>query len=67
MNWYLLTRRDIAAILLVIALLAVMLFVYVVFPNLNWSLNSNQGFGPGWECTNPGMGDSVCVKKPAAR
>jgi hypothetical protein len=67
MNWYLLTRRDIAAILLVSALLAGMFFLYVVFPNLNWSSISNQGFGPGWECSNPGMGDSVCIKKPPAK
>jgi hypothetical protein len=66
MNWYLLTRRDIAAILLVIALLGGMLIVHVVFPNLG-SPYSNQGFGPGWECTNPGMGDSVCIKKPQVK
>jgi hypothetical protein len=67
MNWYLLTCRDIAAILLVSALFAGMFFVYVAFPNLNWSSNSNQGFGPGWECSNRGMGESVCIKKPPAK
>jgi hypothetical protein len=66
MNWYFLRRGDIAAILLVITLLGAMFIVQVVFPNLG-SPDSNQGFGPGWECTNPGMGNSVCIKKPQAK
>jgi hypothetical protein len=66
MNWYFLRRGDIAAILLVITLLGAMFIVHVVFPNLG-SPYSNQGFGPGWECTNPGMGNSVCIKNPQAK
>jgi hypothetical protein len=64
MNWYPLTRRDIAAILLMVAIAGGLLFIHVVVPNL---FNPDQTFGPGWECANPGEGDSVCIKKPAAK
>jgi hypothetical protein len=23
----------------------------------------NQGFGPDWDCSNPGRGESICVKR----
>jgi hypothetical protein len=62
MSWYLLTRRDIAAILLLFGIVGALFFVYVAVPNVGWS-NSNRGFGPNWECTNPGYGQSVCIKK----
>ncbi len=64
MNWYLLTRKDIAAILLMVVIAGGLLFIYVVVPGL---FNPNQNFGPGWECTNPGQGESVCIKKPATK
>jgi len=59
-NLYLMTRKDIAAILLLIAVAGGLLFVHVVAPKLG---SSNSGFGPNWECTNPGEGESVCIKK----
>jgi len=61
MDWYLLKRKDIAAILLVVGIVAALFVVYVAIPNIEWS-NSNRGFGPDWECTNPGYG-KVCIKK----
>jgi hypothetical protein len=64
MNWSLLTGRDIAAIILAAALLGAVLIASVEFPNL---FRSNGGFGPDWECTNPGHGEPICVKKNPAR
>ena len=64
MNWYPLTRIDIAAILLMVAIAGGLLFVHVAVPNL---FNPDQTFSPGWECTNPGEGDFVCIKKPGAK
>ena len=63
-NCSLLTRRDIAAILFVVAIVGGLLFVHVVVPNLG---RSNQGFGPDWDCTNPGEGNSICIKKPPVK
>jgi len=59
-NLYLMTRKDIAAILLLVAVAGGWLFVHVAAPKLSLS---NSGFGPNWECTNPGEGESVCIKK----
>jgi hypothetical protein len=63
MYWRLrtLTRRDISGILLAIVLLAALAFLFVVFPNLGQQ--TNEGFGPEWDCTNPGQGGPICVKK----
>jgi hypothetical protein len=60
MNWRLLTRGDIAAIVLLLALLAFLFF------SLTGKQRSNLGFGPEWECTYPG-GEPVCVKKRPAK
>jgi hypothetical protein len=65
MNGFLLKRKDIAAILFAVAIVGGLFVVYVAVPSLGWS-NSNRGFGPGWECTNPGDGESICIKKPPA-
>jgi len=62
MNWYLLKRKDIAAILFAVVIVGGLFVVYVAVPSLGWS-NSNRGFDPSWECTNPGDGDSVCIKR----
>jgi hypothetical protein len=49
------------------AILAVVVVAVVKFPNFAYNFGStgNWGFGPDWECSYPGKGDPVCVKKPA--
>jgi hypothetical protein len=64
MNLYLLTRRDITAIFLAVAIICGLLFVYVALPDLGLGWSS-QGFDPNWECSNPGHGESICIKRPA--
>jgi hypothetical protein len=63
MNWPLLTLRDIGGIALLIALLAAVLFASVVGPRIN--AKTNYGFGPEWDCSAPGKGGPVCVKRAA--
>jgi hypothetical protein len=58
-RWHALERRDVMAILLLAVFLAAAAASYVGF-------TGNGGFGPDWDCTNPGEGDAVCVKKPAS-
>jgi hypothetical protein len=59
-RWHALGRRDVAAILLLTVFLAVAAAAaaYVGFP-------ARGGLGPDWDCTYPGKGDPVCVKKPS--
>ena len=64
MNLYLLTRRDITAIFLAVAIICGLLFDCVALPDLGLGWSS-QGFGPNWECSNPGHGESICIKRPA--
>jgi hypothetical protein len=63
MYWRLRTLppRDIGGILLAIVLLAALALFFLLFPNL--SQQTNNGFGPEWDCTNPGQGGPVCIKK----
>jgi hypothetical protein len=50
--------REAAAIAAVIAVLAGFLaLTYLPFRS------PNAGFGPDWDCTNPGPGGLVCVKR----
>jgi hypothetical protein len=58
-RWHALQRGDVVIFLVAAFLIvaAVVFFEFHVFEN--W------GFGPDWECTNPGYGGPVCVKKPA--
>jgi hypothetical protein len=63
MNWPYLTREEIAGILLLIVVLAGVFFAWVILPNSG--LMTNWGFGPEWECSNPGKGGPVCVKRLA--
>ena len=58
-RWHALRRGDVAAIFLLAAFLIVAAVVSVEF-----LVFENRGFGPDWECSNPGYGGSVCVKKP---
>jgi hypothetical protein len=62
-HWPHLVRKEIAAILFVVALVGSALFFYVAFPNFSFSLLSHWGFGPGWECSQAGQGQPVCIKK----
>jgi len=65
MNWRLMAWRDWAAIAVAVAIVGTVLVALVAFPN--GFRHSNWGFGPGWECSHPGDGDPVCVKKPAPK
>jgi len=59
-KWHALRRGDVVAIFLLAAFLIILAIVSVGFP-----VFGSRGFGPDWECSNPGKGDPVCVKKPA--
>jgi hypothetical protein len=62
MDWRLMTRKEIAWIVLVLGGVAAALIVYTEFPGT--LLGTNLGFGPGWECSNPAArGDVVCFKQ----
>jgi len=54
--------KDRKAILLAAALLAVLAIAWIKFGSSGGTLTNNNGFGPGWNCVNPGEGDSVCIK-----
>jgi hypothetical protein len=64
MYWQL-TRKDITGILVAIAILAVVFVAFVGYANVGQQVN--WGFGPEWECTNPGKGGPVCVKRQPER
>lgn len=51
---------NIAAILLLIAIVALLTFV-----SLKPSATSDHGFGKEWECTPLPKGEPVCIKKPS--
>jgi hypothetical protein len=36
----------------------------VIFPMIGVQ---NFGFGPGWNCFNPGHGEPICIKLPNAK
>jgi len=62
---------DIAGILVVAWLLAVVLSVFLIFPLQTRKVQTqvNFGFGPEWDCVYPGKGQEMCIKslsKPAA-
>lgn len=54
--------RTIAGVALLIFVLGGLLAVAVFVPNKVF----NYGFGPDWDCENPGQGGPVCVKHPPA-
>lgn len=58
----LLTRREIVAIVLTVALL---LGLFSAQLYLGAHKLKSLGLGSEWDCSNPGMGDSVCVKLPS--
>ena len=56
-------RRDIPAILLAVAVVAVLVYANLKYPD--WKKPS--GFGPEWQCSPSGRGGpDFCMKKPAA-
>lgn len=61
MFWRFMAPRDLAAILLGVAILVLLGFMYIVPAERRHE--ANDGFGPEWECTHPGRGEPVCVKK----
>jgi hypothetical protein len=62
-RWRTLRCGDLAAVLLLAAIMGIVAIAVVKFPN--FSRTGNFGFGPDWECSYPGKGEPVCVKKPA--
>jgi hypothetical protein len=64
MYWPYLTRKDIVGILLAIAILLAIFLAYLA--RVYWGDVPNWGFGPEWECTNPGQGEPVCVRRRSA-
>jgi len=60
MRWHVFRFGDVTAVLLLAAILVIMLVAFVELP----VLTGNWGFGPDWECSNPGKGGPVCLKKP---
>ncbi len=63
-RWHALARGEVKAILLLAAILAVLAVAYLRFPMFSW-LGYDVGLGPDWDCSHPGKGEAVCVKKPA--
>lgn len=61
--WPPLRRGDIAAVVLLAAILAALLFGGM----LPIQLHSNWGFGKDWHCTFAGKGDPVCIKVVSPR
>lgn len=56
-------RGDIAAIILGIVLVGTCTYLMLAFPHRK---QPNWGFGPEWDCKDPGTGEPVCTKKPAS-
>jgi len=51
-------RGDVRAIVLALSILGALLVT-----GAGW-IKVNHGFGPDWDCVNPGSGGAVCTKKP---
>ena len=62
MWWRTLRLGDIAAIVLAVVVIGGLVYQAVEFRGRGIG-PSNWGFGPEWECTNPGKGEPVCLKK----
>jgi hypothetical protein len=68
MNWRRVPRREIAAMVLMAAFIVAILFVQARFSDPGRPNKSNSGFGPDWNCTNPGRGgEPICIRvRPAS-
>jgi len=66
-RWHALRRGDVVIFLVAAFLIvAVVAVEFLFFENQGLFLVfQKQGFGPDWECSNPGYGGPICVKKPA--
>jgi hypothetical protein len=62
-RWPTLRGGDVVAIFLLTAFMGIAVVAVVEFPN--FGRTGNLGFGPDWECSYPGKGEPVCVKKSA--
>ena len=58
MSWPCLRRGDIAGIVFMALMCAVIAFFLLVLP----PRDHNFGFGPEWQCTRMGEGDPICVR-----
>jgi hypothetical protein len=69
MNWPWLPprRRDIACIFAVIIVVGIFVFVFTKYPYVGWMANKGWGFGPDWNCSYPGQGEPVCIKRSPAQ
>lgn len=56
-------RGEIASIVVIAVIIAAVCFIWVKYPRMSWMVGT-AGFGPDWDCTRPGQGDPVCIKKP---
>ncbi len=54
-----------AGMLMAIAIMAALILVFTSYL-YNMPQVANWGFGPEWDCTWPGKGDPVCIKKSLA-
>jgi hypothetical protein len=63
MDWPHLTLRDIGGILLLVVFLGVVLLACVLGPQM--TAKTNYGFGPEWNCSFPGKGTPICIKRVA--
>jgi hypothetical protein len=63
MHWPYLTRQDVVGIVLLIIILGGLFFAYLIFPNSR--LAANFGFGRDWDCSYPGKGEPICIKRPS--
>jgi len=57
-HWPYLRRGDIAGILFMAAVFALLGYVALFHP----LRDGNFGFGPDWQCTSVGQGDPICVR-----
>ncbi|CDX41185.1 hypothetical protein P9273_23835 [Mesorhizobium sp. WSM4935] len=58
MNWPYLRRGDVAGILFMALVLAVLVLLLLFFP----LRDRNFGFGPEWQCARMEQGDPICVR-----
>jgi hypothetical protein len=61
--WPALTRGDVAGISFAIILAIIVIFASIFGPEI--SRRINYGFGPEWDCFNPGkLAGLSCIKHP---
>ncbi|TGU04745.1 hypothetical protein EN806_39270 [bacterium M00.F.Ca.ET.163.01.1.1] len=58
MNWPYLRRGDVAGIVLMALMCAVIAFFLLILA----PREHNFGFGPEWQCARMGEGDPICVR-----